>query len=402
MNADSPKRKEPEYLMALGSVYLEENLLDAAGDAWSLIPPSHSLYLKAAKGLLEVHALKGELEEVVRLGKELLARDDDDSWLANHLGVAYQLMGDPSSARQYLWQSLSYLPENDEIRAALASLNPGSDQPRIKRLIKENLDVGITPHVALDCIAPLIWNARPATDCLEHHQRLLPGSPPPEKIKRAFIDLAGQLFSRFGIYTAFVRYAALNNKGEKGARGKAYFSKDPTLFERASEIERAMWEDIERNSPGGNLEWAYMRLEGELLGYPSCCVEWAHQARRDGQSVENLALIDLIAEELACTFDVAKPLPPELAYFALDFYPNHPRCRNAEQVGKDILWRYAREDAALAQLYRPDVLSLNRQNVRKRPSSYREFIASFNAHICGELDIPIPRGRPQAGFFEVS
>ncbi len=111
----------------------------------------------------------------------------------------------------------------------------------------------------------------------------------------------------------------------------------------------------------------YVNLLGELLGYPSCCVEkYVNDRLGGGLSVETRASVQLKQ------VDEGMRQLSVYAYFARNFFPCQPTCRNAIEIGKSIFQLLAGINPRLGAVY----LQCLRENA-KIVEEYPEFAQQY-------------------------
>lgn len=362
-------------LLTLGEIYLSKNLLEPALRVLTRISKGDEHYLAASDRIIQVHYRMGDFTNVIDHGEELLRKYGKDARSLNDLmrflGTAYSQVGNKKRAKKYLMESLSFFPTNKQMVECYKTVSPGSERPSINKLYDELPFAGLTPHVLFDCIAPLLHRGRPVTCCFpdQMDEALFAFSP------NTFRMAAEMLFARFGIYTAFFRYAQ-----ESVGLCKLFFSLRPTLLQEVSELEELGWREFEESSEENLPALSLMKNEGALLEYPDCCVKQARDLRRAGQSIEVEALADLIAEEYACSTDGAGRPKPEFAYFGFEFYPCQARCAAAEKIGKYMFELYEKSDPDFSEIFRHYILKLNYAKIYNVPtSSYSYFLSTFNS-----------------------
>ena len=105
----------------------------------------------------------------------------------------------------------------------------------------------------------------------------------------------------------------------------------------------------------------YLNSAGKLLGYPLCCIKAYVNDRLDGEvNVEARASMQLrqIDEEI-------RQLSVH-AYFVRNFFPCHPTCRNAIEIGRSSFRLLTDVDSRLGALYF-ECLRKNAKNVEESP-----------------------------------
>jgi hypothetical protein len=267
--------------------------------------------------------------------------------LAAKIGAAYYLLGRTSTAKLFFLESMTDIPDNSEVRRRLQSLRPLNHRPKIEALIMGGLEIGISPHVGLDCIAPILWGGRRVSCCFQDQILAHDETKTSESDEQnSYLKFASDLYQRFGIFSAFLPYVELS-RDRCVPLIKLFFSLDPSVFDRVDDIKQSAWSEFEKQGGESNHRLESLEKEGSLLGYPKCCVEWALRNRRSNKSIETLALTALIEEEYVCSLEASKASPPGLAYFAFEFYPCDPRCIEAERIGYDVFEHYRKSEPFL-------------------------------------------------------
>jgi hypothetical protein len=121
-----------------------------------------------------------------------------------------------------------------------------------------------------------------------------------------------------------------------------------------------------------------MVIEGKLLGYPDCCVEWATQMRSQQDSYERHAIHALLEQEDALETGSIE-LRPDPAYFAFEFCPCHPQCKTAVDRGLEIWKSYKAVDEEIASWYRDYALRLNKARIVSSSANYADFMTQFHS-----------------------
>ena len=386
MNAkvDKQSNRSPDFLMELGKLYFSNGLLDSAEEIFAKIPKEHDLYMDAAKFRIPILSQKQKYQEVVDLGEELINKGDHSTSVIPIILGAYYCLGQTAKVKSYLLKMAESVPETNEVWDELQSIKPLNDRPNIETLIKTTDMFLIPPHTTLDCIAPILWGGRPASCCFRDQLSLFALG---DGDKKYYLQFASILYREFGIFTAYLPYIDLGDGKCVHYLLKLFFSLDPSLFERVENIKRLSWSELEKQEGESDHRRESLQEEGALLGYPTCCVEWALNNRRSGKSIENLALAASIEEEYACSLEPVNTALPEFAYFAFEFYPCDPRCMAAEEIGKDIFVNYNKAGTTLANFYRQHVLPLNKARIYALIIQYSDFTAGFNKTITEIVEI---------------
>ena len=109
----------------------------------------------------------------------------------------------------------------------------------------------------------------------------------------------------------------------------------------------------------------WLREIGDLLGYPSCCVERYASDREKGVSVEERASRQIQDAEKRGVVD-------PLTYFVGYFFPCHPDCEAAISKGREYLERLRGINPELGALYK-SVVAENMDRVRRQPEIIAEY-----------------------------
>lgn len=370
-----------DFLMGLGGLFVLYNQLEPAEEVLAQISPEDPAHIEATKFQIEIQFRKQNYKEMLRLAESYLEKIEIPEWLAMRIGIAYYRMGQVDAAKPYLIKGMENLPENSQVIDKLRSLRPHPPLSRMEDLTRAVLEKYVTPHVALDCIAPVLCGGRAVSCCFD--DQILPDGRPnhSELSERDFyLEFAATLYQKFGIFTAFLPYVHLSLEQCVYLR-KLFFSLDPSIYDLVEDIKKSAWSEFEKQEGEQSLRLEYLEKEGLLLGYPKCCVDWTLRNRRVNKPIEILALRALIEEEYASSFGPVKKPFPELAYFAFEFYPCDPRCKAAEEVGHAILKQYKKTVTWMADLYRQHILPFNKAKVYYPDPPYTDFVVKFNSAI---------------------
>lgn len=111
----------------------------------------------------------------------------------------------------------------------------------------------------------------------------------------------------------------------------------------------------------------YLASAGELLGYPSCCVErYVHDRLCEGTSVEVRASRQV--EQLRKEGEE----PDVYAFFARSFFPCDPRCRSAIEMGRKTFDLLSDANPKLGDLYF-ECIRNNAIMIEKYPEFIRQY-----------------------------
>ena len=371
-----------EFSLRLGRAYLDMGLLDAALSALVQIPDEGEEGQHACRLRLEVLARQGAHASVLELGRQLAKDVPESTWPWSYMANAAFATGDRARAEEATMRALAYLPSGQDVVSCLAEAEPGAEQPEPLALVRACADVGVGPHATIDCLLPVLWNARPTACLFEDGIEFVSGAAMETgDVQHGLLGLARYLFTQYGIRTAFLRYGAVGS-GTLSPMGKAYFSRTPDLHQAVDRLEHLHWEEFRRGEGRGPASEQALRAEGALLGYPDCCVEWAARLREAGETIEAAAATALTYEEgTASVLEDPRVPAPAAAYYAFEFYPCDPRCLAAEARGHHMLERYTA--AGVADLVRDRVIRLNKWRIWQmgRVNSYPQFVRAFNAEL---------------------
>lgn len=115
---------------------------------------------------------------------------------------------------------------------------------------------------------------------------------------------------------------------------------------------------------------AYLKKLGAILGYPACCIDRYVFDRDSGVlSPETRASNQLAHMEKPDDFDL-------LAYFTKDFFPCQPDCANAAQVGKAMYERLSEVDPQVAERFKAH-LSENVDLVKRYPEMIQKRVEAL-------------------------
>lgn len=394
---ESNSKRDSNFSIGLGILFLIHHLLDAAEEAVSGIKKEDPQYKDARKLLLDIQFRRGNYPEVIRLAEQDLDREDIQGSVAEKVGAAYYHLGQWEAAKSYLLKGMVDFPENTEVIDKLRTLRPhGSAQP-MDDLIQAMLQHFVPAHVALDCLAPVLSQGRGTSCCFE--DQLFPDGLPTEgglSPKDVYLNFAAALYERFGIFSAFLPFIQLTPDYCLSFK-KIFFSQDRSVFDRVEEIRQASLKEFENLKEGSSLQLEYLEKEGRLLGYPDCCIEWMLHYRRKNQSPEVIALKALIEEEFKATVSSGSIPPPERAYFAFEFYPCSPRCQAAEKAGKRLLRQLKKANGRLAEVYQLHVIPFNKARMYVPETNYAEYAKPFNDRILHTFRIQ-PSGKTDQDF----
>ncbi len=372
-----------DFALRLAKYYLDLNLPESAGRILSDLRKTSDKEPELRLLECECAVRTGNHDAVLGLGGQLAAERDDAPWLFSQLAHAAFVLGRRTEAAEAAWRALDYLPGNRDLAAILATERGGEDRPAVPALVRDCAQVGLSPHVTIDAVLPVLLDARPAACVFDDGVAFGKGSHFSHADRRdALVALTRHLYRTYGLRTAFCRYAAI---GEATMRpmGKIYLARSQALYEMVERVERLHWETFRLGTGGPLGSERALAEEGRLLGYPPCCTAWAMERRGAGRAFEREALAALVLEECAArACEDAGIAPPSTAYFAFEFYPCDPRCPEAEAIGQRLLSTYRDVDERLADLFSKELITLNKSRVWNTSDlkPYPEFVHAFNGN----------------------
>ena len=115
------------------------------------------------------------------------------------------------------------------------------------------------------------------------------------------------------------------------------------------------------------LSAGYLDSAGKLLGYPPCCVKaYADDRLGGGVNAETRASTQLMQ------MDDGTRQSSAYAYFARNFFPCHPQCRNAIDIGRSAFQRLTDVNPKLGAIYF-ECLRKNAETVLEYPELTRQY-----------------------------
>ena len=111
----------------------------------------------------------------------------------------------------------------------------------------------------------------------------------------------------------------------------------------------------------------YLNSAGKLLGYPSCCVKaYADDRLGGGVNAETRASTQLRQ------MNEGTRQSSVYAYFARNFFPCHPECQNAIEIGRSAFQRLTDVNPKLGAIYF-DCMRKNAETVMEYPELTRQY-----------------------------
>jgi hypothetical protein len=252
------------------------------------------------------------------------------------------------------------------------------------------INYNIEPLETVDRILPVVNSYRPASIILTTKYRRGVGVEEARSNIEGgeyFQSLRSQM-SRFGVKVSAGTKTFVN---PLLLRGKILLSRDDDLVQEVNELDRDAFEAMKGGEYSESYEKA-VRLEGELLGYPSCCVDGF--AKNDAEYVKALAGRGLIDKEdtpcpnpdrlygkltvmmqdifgdceltLQTALEAVSKCAKDKSYpfFTEFFYPCSIGCEKASEIGQRISQGYGSEHEVLGKIYDEIVIPRNILEIR--------------------------------------
>ncbi len=111
----------------------------------------------------------------------------------------------------------------------------------------------------------------------------------------------------------------------------------------------------------------YLHTAGNLLGYPLCCVRaYSDDRLGNGVNAETRASMQLRQT------DEATRQSSVYAYFARNFFPCHPQCQNAIEIGRSAFQRLSDVNPKLGAIYF-ECMRKNAETIMEYPELTRQY-----------------------------
>jgi hypothetical protein len=376
---------DPEYafLLQLAMKYLSFSLYDQVLEVLGQIPEDATEAHQTAQLLtLHTHLLRRDFDRAISLGEGLGGAANLPPLAAQDLATAYWNTGARDQAREALMIGNWAVPAIYEVQEVLAGI-PQKEVKSAPAGIEEVLDkasrLNLGYHFALENIASLIWDSRPASSCFDTQVPFLVQAQAmqPREAKRGHFAVATVLYLEFQIYTAYLPYFTPASQDIPGIPYvKLYLSRNPDLFSRVQEMEDIYWQHASPQ-PEDPAWQTYLEKEATLLGHPECCAQRNIELFSQGVEFKAAALADLVRENLRSEFKPDLP-SPHYAYFTFRFLPCSPRCSAAEALGHHLADCYQKASALMYQLYTRMILPLNQGVIYRHGMPYQKFIQGFD------------------------
>ncbi len=183
------------------------------------------------------------------------------------------------------------------------------------------LKMGLPPQVYIDSIIPVYFDARKASSCFSdmvHFQSI-----------DDFPRVAEELKKDYGIYMQLLLIDVDITTG----MAYLFFSKNKKLYDEIAELQNYCDKIIKQSKTSKEAMFSIfndakvIRMMGDILGFPKCCVEDCVNIRKKKDLIEVVAV-----ERLMKNKNKAK-LP---VFFTFEFYPCKVDCKNAMKVGEKV------------------------------------------------------------------
>ncbi len=376
---------EPEYsfMLRLAMKYVNLYLYDQALKVLGQIPETEAEAHQMAQFLtLHVYLMKKDFPRVISLGEDLGGPGNMPALAAQDLATAYWNTETKAQAQEALKISNWHIPGITEIHDLLTDIPPDQIKPQpdsLEAVLEKASKLNLGYHFALENIAPLLWDSRAATCCLDSQIPFLVHTQGlhPSEAKRGHLAVATVLYLEFGVYTAFMPYFTAAQQNTLGIPYvKLYLSREPDIFARVQELENLYWDSATLKQAGPGWQ-AYLEKEAALLGYPECCSRTNIDLFSQGLDFKSAALADLVQENLRSEFQPSLP-SPYYAYFIFQFFPCSPRCSAAEALGQHLAEGYQKASPLMHQLYTKMILPLNQGFIYRHEMPYLKFVQGFD------------------------
>jgi hypothetical protein len=214
--------------------------------------------------------------------------------------------------------------------------------------LEELMKLGITPHIFIESLMTVHLEGRKASCCFSDQINFQSSIEQLEliakKIKEDYNIFMDAIAIPFG----------------KGCMILFFFFKDIKEYkriEKLQEISESQTLPIEETFKNTKL----VKLWGDILDYPKCCVDFCVKTRKDNKEIETECseMLKSILEYKKVDKNKVKEDKKELSipekvltnYFAYEFYPCNPNCKEAKIIGDDIKKRFSKEDKTLATAF---------------------------------------------------
>ena len=219
--------------------------------------------------------------------------------------------------------------------------------------LEELIKLGITPHIFVESLMAVHLEGRKASCCFSDQINFQSSIEQLEliakKIKEDYNIFMDAIAIPFG----------------KGCMMLFFFFKDIKEYKRIEKLQK-----ISEN-PDISLEKIFknpelVKLWGEILDYPKCCVDFCVETRKGNKDIEKECSEMLKSIQEYKKVDKSKikkdekdndkkelSIPEKVLtnYFAYEFYPCNPNCKEAKRIGDEIKKRFSEKDKNLATAF---------------------------------------------------
>lgn len=200
--------------------------------------------------------------------------------------------------------------------------------------LEKYMKLGITPHIFAESLLPVYLGGRKASCCFADQINFQSSIEQLEMIAKNLKEDYNILMDAIAI--------PLN----KGCLITFFFFKDNKEYNRIEELQKLSENklDVMNNNTFRNPK--LVRLWGEILGYPKCCIDFFVKTREENKEVEDECsdMLKAILENKKTTSKentkeenkVSFPKDILTSYFSHEFYPCKPGCNEAKKIGENI------------------------------------------------------------------
>lgn len=375
---------ESQFLLRLASEYWKLGFLDQALSALDAIGETDQEHYQSARFMeLGILLEKNDFPKVISLGETMGGAENLPSESALNLAVAYWHVGAKNLALQALRMGFKHVPTGSEVHEFLKAIPEHKLQTKpndVEDLLETAAQSLMGYHFALDNLAPLIWDARSSTCCFHDQIPLLSLALRYSGDARSiFLEFTRDIYTQFNTYTVFFpRFTPASRSGAASIDMKVYFFKEEDFYHRFQEMESFYIEEV---TPWLSPKWGpYVEKEANFFDYPKCCGKWLSEVYSDGRAFEGDALVSLVREDLKPAF-WQELTAPTYSYFTFEFLPCHPRCAEAEGIGKRMADCYKKTSPLLHQLFEDHLIPLDKWRIHRISMPYHHFIRGFDESV---------------------
>lgn len=217
--------------------------------------------------------------------------------------------------------------------------------------LNKYISLGITPHVFVESILPVQKGYRKASSCFSDQINFQSSLEQLELIAKG-------LKEDYDIYMDGIAIPFL-----KGCLIVFFFFKDYKDYDKIKELQEICIRESQSGSNSRFRDPELIKLWGEILGYPNCCVNYCIKTRKGNKEIEaesSKMLKKILVEEKNDAKNKSKKtrekemdIPEEVYpnYFSYEFYPCSPQCKEARKIGENIKKKFNEEDKVLGEAF---------------------------------------------------